>query len=147
MIAMWTANSEAVDDRSNVWDPFMRWICLRNVSRDVKLMIRRALVGEIAVVDFHSYVTVGPPLLPKSALKRLHKKDSGRTTVYLWPAILSNNYHIQASPSFRTCCEKCHQDSLGRNVEDHSRRLALPRWGYQMGEWRVGLVSQQKAEF
>lgn len=69
---MWTANSEAIDDRSDVRKTFMRWVYLRNTSRDVKLMIRRTLVGEIAVIDFHSYVTVGPPLLPRTTLKRLH---------------------------------------------------------------------------
>lgn len=105
----------------------MRWICLHNVPRDVKLMFRRALVGEIAIIDFHGDVTVGPPFLPRRMLKKLHHEEPTRTAVYLWPAILLNSCHIQASPSFRTCCEKCRQDSLGRNVEDHSRGLALPR--------------------
>jgi len=43
----------------------MRWIRLRNVPRDGKLMFRRAIVGEIAIIDFHGDVAVGPPLLPK----------------------------------------------------------------------------------
>lgn len=144
---MWTTNSEAVNDDSNVWESFMWWICLRNVLRDVKLMIHHTLISEITVIDFHSYITVGLPLLPRSTLKRLHKKGFKHTVVYLWSAILLNNCHIQASLSFHTCCEKCHQDSLSRNVRNHSWRLALPWWGYQMGEWQIELMSQQEAEF
>ena len=53
----------------------MRWICLRNASRDVKLMFRRPLVGEIAIIDFHGYVTVGPPLLPRRMLKKFHHEE------------------------------------------------------------------------
>ena len=48
---------------------------MRNASRDVKLMFRRALVGEIAIIDFHGYVTVRPPLLPRRMLKEFHHEE------------------------------------------------------------------------
>ena len=65
MVAVRTVDGEAIDDRSNEREPLMRWICLRNVPRDVKLMFRRAFVDEIAIIDFHGDVTVGPPFVPK----------------------------------------------------------------------------------
>jgi len=61
----------------------MRWICLRNASRNVKLIIRRILVNEIVIINFHSYAMIESPLLPKSILKRLHNKNFERIAMYL----------------------------------------------------------------
>jgi len=45
---------------------------LAQCAERFELMFRRVLVGEIAIIDFHSYVTVGPPLLPGEISKKLH---------------------------------------------------------------------------
>ena len=49
----------------------MRCIRLRNAPRDVELMIRSTFVDEIAGIDFHSYVTVGPPLLSRYIRRKM----------------------------------------------------------------------------
>jgi hypothetical protein len=61
----------------------MRWVRLRNMLRDGNLMFRRALVGEIAIIDFHGDVAVGPPLLPRKMSAKSHHEDSIRTAVNL----------------------------------------------------------------
>ena len=126
---MRTADCEAVDERSDVWESVVRWICLANLPRDVESMFRRALVGEVATVDLHSDKTIGLPFEPSRELKELYREDSTRTVVYLWPATPSNNCHIPISPSFGIYCEICHQDSLGIRIGDHSRESVLPQSG------------------
>ena len=49
----------------------MRWIRLRSAPRDVEFMIRSTCVDEIAGIDFHSYITVRPPLLSKYIRRKM----------------------------------------------------------------------------
>ena len=64
MVSIKTPDCEVVDDRPNVWEPFMQWVCLANVPRDDEFMFRCALVGGVAIVDLHGDKTTGPPLPP-----------------------------------------------------------------------------------
>ena len=97
MIAVWPANPETVNDRSDICEPFMRWFCSRNAPRDIELMIGGFLVSEIAMVDFDNYVTRGPPLLTARMLEVSVKEDS---SAYRLVSLASHTVEQLPHPSF-----------------------------------------------
>ena len=72
-------------------------VCLSNMPRDVELMVRLALVGIVAIVDFHGYITVGPPETSERILTKPERKKLIVTGACPYQAILSKIRQTQAS--------------------------------------------------